>query len=134
MNPTPQNDTPDRVGHGRAQGQQHVEAQTTDPIVPPAARRFPPADTCAGQLLAELLQGRAVSHRSFHGIAGSWRAAAFVARLRPWGWPIETAMISARNRFETVRYASYVLDESVVIGEREQAYVAECLVVRGGGL
>lgn len=135
MNPTAQNDTPGcmEVQSG-ARRAAVCHGSSDSPIVPPAARRFPPADTCAGQLLAELLLCVPVTPRTFDQIASSMRAAAYVARLRRWGWPIATSLVSVRNRYEWVRYAVYQLEDGVEVGEREQAHIDACLAVRGGGV
>lgn len=133
---THQTETPGCAGTQSGAKHTVVGAQSTGSIVshaPKQGRRFPPPDTCAGQLLAELLLGREVTHRTFDGTSHTMRTAVYVARLRRWGWPIVTEMRASRNQFEAVRFGVYRIDNGVEVGEREKIHIDVCLKVRGGG-
>lgn len=61
--------------------------------------------------------------RSADGITHSMQAAAYVFRLRRWGWPIATEKHDGQNKFEPVRFAVYRL-VGVELGPREETYIA----------
>lgn len=131
---THQTETPGCAGTQSGAKQTVVGAESTESIVlrsPNQEGRFPPPDTCAGQLLAELLRGCEVTHRTIDGEANTMCTAVNVARLRRRGWPIVTEMRASRNQFEAMRFGVYRIDEDVEIGEREQAHIDACLKVRG---
>lgn len=80
-----------------------------------ATRWLPNPESCAGQLLLELIERAdagdyaGITPRMFYRAAWSQRMAAYVRRLRDGGWTIETRLCEAANRFERVQHAAYVL-------------------------
>lgn len=108
------------------------------------ARWLPPAKSCAGQLLLELIEAAVwaeavgtplqagITPRDFDRLARSMREAAYVHRLRQGGWPVVTSLQDATNRFESVRYAAYSL---ALDGDTERpelaAWLSEARKVRG---
>lgn len=80
-----------------------------------ATRWLPNPESCAGQLLLELIERAdrldldGITPRMFYRSAWSQRMAAYVCRLREGGWTIETSLHEASNRYDRVQHAAYVL-------------------------
>lgn len=55
----------------------------------PFSPKWPRHTTIAGIVLSELLRGEFLDHEDLIDGVSSWRLAAYINRLKNWGWPIQ---------------------------------------------
>lgn len=80
---------------------------------PPFSPTYPRRATLAGEALALLLAGCAITHPDFEGITKSWRLSEMIRALRhDYGWPVQTVEIPAPTAERPDRFiAKYILPE-----------------------
>ena len=83
---------------------------------PPFCPTYPKRSTLAGEALALLLAGRALTHPDFENITFSWRLSEPIRALRhDYGWPVQTIEIPAPTAERPDRFiAKYVMPQWVM--------------------
>ena len=82
----------------------------------PFSPKYPKRSTLAGEALARLLNGDALTHPEFEAVTCSWRLSEPIRALRhDYGWPVETIEIPAPTPERPDRFiARYVLPPWVI--------------------
>lgn len=80
---------------------------------PPFSPTYPRRATLAGEALALLLAGRAITHPDFEGVTQSWRLSEMIRALRhDYGWPVQTIEIPAPTAERPDRFiAKYIMPQ-----------------------
>lgn len=90
---------------------------------------YPPRETVKGGVLADLLDGRTLTHLDCWHDHGSSRLAHHIYVLKADGWPIQTTEKEVTTRRgRKAQIAFYALNPETIAeaGERGQRYVAQC--------
>lgn len=105
-----------------------VEAGTVSTASNTSNRSYPRASSVKGAVLADLLSGRAITHKDCWMEHGSSRLAHHIMMLRAAGWPIEMREIQVTTSDgRMAEIGEYRLDHPVIAEEAEvaQHYISQ---------